>query len=255
MTASYDDIALKYQRDLNRLQDTDRNARKRGLAKIFEDIPWDKLNSSKSGDGVDDMIHLRQWILKEFIESPVITNIIVNDPIEKCRETAIRVLEKSLTVCHVNIYSVSSSESKVEAIVSIVVKLCQRIGVTSGVATSSGSEITSFLETSEELRFQILKIMSLIVKGEDGRALPHYSIDSFSPTIANAIVSALTKTLLDPFPEVKREGGDLLSVIAILSPNTVRLHFKQLLKGLTVNALHQHSKTRSITLKVCYSMY
>jgi hypothetical protein len=251
----YDDLCKKYQRELNRLQDTDRNTRKRGIMKLYEDIPWDSyVNGSSSSSAVVSLDYQAfvMFLENQLVLNQVLVNIITNDSLEKCREVGLKMFDKCALVCDINVstWSDNIDASKSECLASTVQKLCARI--TSAVVATSLTESSSFPEPSEELRHHIVRILSALVKGKEDSALRSYSESStFPSSVASVIVTGLSKALLDQFPEVKRDSADLLCVIAILSPMTIRLNFKTLLKGLCANASHQHSKTRSITLKVC----
>jgi hypothetical protein len=66
--------------------------------------------------------------------------------------------------------------------------------------------------------------------------------------LVEKVISVLPKLLSDNFPAVKRACADLVVLLAEMHPSLMRFHAKALIKGLEVNALHQHSKTRSMTL-------
>ena len=101
---------------------------------------------------------------------------------------------------------------------------------------------TPFPETSEELRLQVLEVLYDVIK--------HPKCDeSILISLAEKIILSLAKALTDTFPAVKRFGADIVIFLANSIPTQFRMSFKPLLKSLVGNANHQHSKTRSATLK------
>ena len=201
-------LLLKFQRDINRTSDSDRMTRKRGLQKLLDDLPW---KSNKQRAALEELfaIHLL---------NPLIAG--VSDPVEKCRELSLSILKAS--------FGIASTALRHEVIVRIVRCLCDRIGE------------VPFLESSEELRLQVIELIMMILNH------PAYPKTS---DVDDVVLVALNKALTDTFPAAKRAGAELVCKLADTSPHAVRMCFKTLLKPLVGNALHQHSKTRSITVQ------
>lgn len=240
-----DEFKVKYQRELNRLLDTDRNIRKRGIIKLFDDLPWNLLNNDS--EERSEILAFEEFLITNFIDNQLLINIIVNDTVEKCREVALKILLQSVQGCRITISSYTNSESegnsrenvtrmKEDLMKTLIEKLCSRIYC---------QENSSFPETSEELRHLILTLLLILVRGNN----IEIKLKPIPSSIASTVVEALSRSLLDTFPEVKRTGAELISIVAVISPITIRLHFKSLMKGFCSNIMHQHSKTRSITLK------
>ena len=201
----------KFQRDLNRIIDAERNTRKRGLQKIFDDIPWNDASE-------DYATFVNETLLKLLIPT-------ISDPIEKCRELTLNIIKK--------LFSNGNNLPRLDNPNDLVRKLCQRIGE------------TPFPESAEELRLLVSEILSSLLQFFSAKNIIGEEISH----INGIILEALCKALNDNFPAVKRSCAELISAITILSPKVVQLHLKSLLKGLSINVLHQHAKTRILTLQ------
>jgi hypothetical protein len=218
-SSKYNALVQQFQRDLNRISDVDRSVRKRGLQKLLEDLPW----ASKSGS--------QRTAIQEFINCQLIAKLIVSlsDAVEKCRELSIQLLTKCIDEC---------KKLSDEHFSNLLGSLCHRIGD------------NPFPESSEEIRLKVTELLN-------------FFFDKFSPTKAviitkNAAIlfASLSKALMDSFPAVKSSCADLLCKLCAIMPQDVRLYIKPLLKGLCTNVMHQHSKVRSMTLKVlAYSSF
>ena len=208
-------LLQKFRRDINRISDADRMTRKRGLQKLLEDLPWKVIKQKKSLEKLlnDHIVHL-------LIDG-------LADPVEKCRELTIALLSSS--------FAVIKSGPLIAGVVSKMIRsLCDRIN---DIPCS---------ETAEELRLQILELLKSIMKDES-----FIIFFGKNPTeVADIILAAMSKELLDTFPAAKRACAEIVCAISEFSPLSVRMSFKPLLKSLIGNATHQHSKTRSATLQV-----
>jgi dynein assembly factor 5, axonemal len=208
-------LLQKFQRDINRMSDSDRMTRKRGLQKLLDELPW---KSGKQRGELEKMI--AKNILLPLIEG-------LSDPVEKCRELSISLLASSLTVMRAGLLT---SEVMLEMIRS----LCDRLND------------VPFKEASEELRLQILELLKGIMKhAAFTSAFNHNPVE-----VADLLLSTMVKALLDSFPAAKRAAAEIVCTISVFCPVSVRMCFKPLLKSLVGNATHQHSKTRSVTLQV-----
>eukprot|EP01041_Mallomonas_annulata_P008748 gene8750-18094_t len=127
---AYDLFRLKFQRDVNRLVDTDRNTRRRGMQELLNSLPWTSENEN---------VFLQTLIMKDLLE-PILDR--VADPVEKCRDLSISFLEKIFCTCR-----------ELEAAGPKIIKIiCSRI-----------DEIP-FPEPTEELRLRIIQILHKAVK-------------------------------------------------------------------------------------------
>ncbi|KAG8230899.1 hypothetical protein J437_LFUL002930 [Ladona fulva] len=90
------------------------------------------------------------------------------------------------------------------------------------------------IEPSEEIRLLLIQLLSLIVD--------RYGV-LLSPYL-NELVKILSNTVLDPYPVVKRESCECISLVANSLSKQFHLQSESLVKP-TVNALtHQHYKVR-----------
>ena len=215
-----------FQRDLNRATDSDRSTRKRGLQKLLEDVPWSKKSQREK--------------LKVFVSNNLLKVLFatIADEVEKCRELTMQILKRCLEKC---------DDISAKHLHELVVLLCARIGE------------VPFAEPAEEIRLLVVEVLLMIKKhtvfvnvhtnlsSTDGMAAS--GAEQTLTEIDEKILQTLTKTLTDGFPSVKRSGAELLLSVSVTSPSTVKSYFKQLLKPLSVNSTHQHSKTRTITLQ------
>jgi dynein assembly factor 5 len=209
-------LEQKFKRDLNRVADSDRTTRKRGLQKLLEDLPWKvEVPSAEHASFVE--------FLNNSVLGPVIACI--KDPTEKCRELSLQIMKEV----------VDKGLLEYEAYFSKLLRaLCARIND------------FPFPEPTEELRLVIVEIMTAVLKSY--RKVKG-SVNLMDAMLAETVVKSVSKVITDNFPAVKKGGAELLHYIAKFWPESVRMSFSALLKPLTANALHQHNKTRTATLK------
>ena len=202
-------LLQKHQRDLNRIADSDRNTRKRGLLKILEELPWTQRDET-----------MRDLVLTHLLGGTQPLFATVCDAVEKCRETSLQVLGKCLDNCAADIPSST---------------LSQLIVVLSGRINDS-----PFPEGTEELRLQVTELIHKILK------LPKVVLDQ---GCIDVLVGAMIRALQDPFPSAKRACSELIIFIAQSWGDSICSGFKKLLASLHGNAQHQHSKTRIVTVR------
>lgn len=201
----------QFQREINRVLDADRNARKRGLQKLFESIPWEKR---------DVRPQLLGFLQTNLIETVLTT---VDDQVEKCREFSLKIIKVYCTIWE-NIDE--------ELLSSLIFRLCDRLND------------HPFPESAEELRLLILEVLSLCVNKAISSQIPIKSA-------LDRVVFICTKALLDSFPSAKRAASSLLITLCTITTSTaaIRTYSRTLTKGLYLNAAHQHGKTRSLAVQ------
>ncbi|XP_056391895.1 dynein axonemal assembly factor 5 [Hyla sarda] len=136
----------------------------------------------------------------------------LSDPMEKCREIAIQVLT----------YCVTNVPRPEEALPYLVPAITQRLG---------NPEIT---EPSEELRLALTQLLTLLVE-VCGRKLGPY---------LDEMVRILQRTIVDPFPDVKKESCKCAANYAQIIPEHFHLQSDSLIKPMMQTISHQHSKVR-----------
>ncbi|XP_048465834.1 dynein axonemal assembly factor 5-like [Rhincodon typus] len=136
----------------------------------------------------------------------------LSDPAERCRELA------ALTLADF-IRAVPRPHEALPQLIPVVV---QRLGQ---------QEIT---EPAEELRLTLLQLLVLTVE-VCGRQLASYLED---------MVRILQRTIVDPFPEVKKKSCECAAKYAKCTPETFHMQSESLIKPLMQTISHQHSKVR-----------
>ncbi|XP_030068430.1 dynein axonemal assembly factor 5 [Microcaecilia unicolor] len=134
------------------------------------------------------------------------------DPAERCRETVIQLLS----------HCVGGVPRPEEALPYLVPALAQRLG---------SSEI---VESSEELRLALLQLLTLTLEVCGGKLAPYL----------DEMVKILQRTLLDPFPDVKKESCKCAALCARSIPEHFHIQSESLIKPLMQTISHQHSKVR-----------
>lgn len=147
-------LQQKFQRDLNRVADSDRNTRKRGLQKLLDELPW--------GDDAQRPL-LQDLILSHLLPSLLGT---ITDSVEKCRETTLQLLHKCLDCVAV----------PPPALNNLVLTLCARVND------------APFPEPTEELRLQVVLLVQRILAACDaGGAIEAGTVEA----VAHSLVRAL----------------------------------------------------------------
>mmetsp|Transcript_32280 Transcript_32280/g.60136 ORF Transcript_32280/g.60136 Transcript_32280/m.60136 type:complete len:1050 (+) Transcript_32280:61-3210(+) len=216
MSSFSNDLSVKFQREINRISDSDRNTRKSGLKKLLENLPWNSTSTEE--------IELLRQTCKEIIFEPILLTLV--DQVEKCRELSIALLTKIVTLFQNDLSS--------ESLAKLTSVLCSRI-----------NDIP-FPEKGEELRFQVVQLLHTLcplIFRDDARA------DDMK-NMFDMVLPAIGKALMDQFPDVKKACSEVLIEIGKLTNSeAIRAHYKCLLKGLIANASHQHYKVRSLSIK------
>lgn len=210
----FDAFLQKFRRDLNRVLDSDRATRKRGLQKLLEALPW---SSEK------EQYFLKKLLIEHLLD---IVLVAVSDSVEKCREISLQLLKKIFEVC--TDIDFQHTEKTIQ------------------VASARINDVP-FPEVAEELRLQVVELLSLIMK--------HPSCAQMTPSLIELVLQSLSRALTDNFASVKRECANLVHYLSKKHPFNVRMTFKSILKPLAANGMHQHAKTRSSTLKVLHTTY
>nr|XP_006637054.1 PREDICTED: dynein assembly factor 5, axonemal [Lepisosteus oculatus] len=146
----------------------------------------------------------------------------LSDPAERCRECAVSMIGDFIKC-------VPKPE---ESLPYLIPAVAQRLG---------GCEI---LEPSEELRLSLLEVLTLTVE-VCGRRLAPYLDD---------VVRILQKTIVDPFPEVKKESCKCTVSFARAVPEHFHMQSESLVKPLMQTISHQHSKVRVAVIEATGSV-
>jgi hypothetical protein len=221
-----DALQQKFQRDINRCFDSDRNMRKRGLQKLCQDLPWNVMTGDAAADeGLEIQRNELKNLCFNVLYRPLLQ--ILADPIEKCREHSIGIFRNIVQFC---------SPVDEDFLFDLINGLCARVND------------LPFPEQGEELRLQIVELLQLIFAQS-----PHCSHD-FLLSVGDVVFTTLGKGLQDSFPAAKRCWSEILISLSKKLPFSVLTHHKTLLKGLIPNCAHQHHKVRSVTIKALSSI-
>lgn len=194
------EVKQKLTRHTNSLSDSNRATRKRGLEGVQKEL------FSESTITQTAVVKL---IFKDLQPSLV---KLVSDPVEKCRELAITIIQKY----------VESTSDFATVLPVIVPCFVQRLGQ------------QDIIEPSEELRLQLSELeTSLVLHSKELNGL---YMDDY--------IRVLQQTLVDPFYEVRKEACKCASILAKSAPQHFHLQSESLIKPLLQSISHQHSKVR-----------
>ncbi|OCT64179.1 hypothetical protein XELAEV_18045280mg [Xenopus laevis] len=136
----------------------------------------------------------------------------LSDPMEKCRELSIQII----------VYCVSHVPRPEEALPYLMPALTQRLGQ------------QELVELSEELRLAMVELLTLLVEVCGKKLAPYL----------DEMILIFQRTMVDPFPEVKKESCKCASNYATCIPEHFHTQAESLIKPLMQTISHQHSKVR-----------
>ena len=142
---------------------------------------------------------------------------LLSDPVEKCRELSVAMISDFLK-------QVQKPDENLPYIIPV---LCQRLGQ------------QEIIETSEEVRLSSVKLLYQIMEFS-GKKLSVYLDD---------IIRILQRTLIDPYPEVKKQSCYCSSLLAKTIPEYFHAQTESLVKPLLMSITHQHSKVRTLVIE------
>ncbi|XP_074552726.1 dynein axonemal assembly factor 5 [Halichoeres trimaculatus] len=136
----------------------------------------------------------------------------LSDPMERCRETAITTISEFIRC-------VPKPE---ESLPYLIPCLAQRLGE------------KDIQEPAEELRLSAMEMLTLTLE-VCGKHLAPY---------LNEMINILQRTIVDPFPDVKKESCKCAVSLAKSVPEHFHLQAESLIKPLMQTISHQHSRVR-----------
>uniref|UniRef100_UPI00398F4AEE dynein axonemal assembly factor 5-like isoform X2 n=1 Tax=Pristiophorus japonicus TaxID=55135 RepID=UPI00398F4AEE len=141
----------------------------------------------------------------------------LSDPAERCRELAALTLAELLR----------AAPRPHEALPLLVPAAVQRLG------------LAELSEPAEELRLALLELLVLTVELCGNKLAPYL----------DDMVRILQRTIVDPFPEVKKKSCECAAKYAKWTPETFHMQSESLIKPLMQTITHQHSKVRVAVIK------
>ncbi|ESO87153.1 hypothetical protein LOTGIDRAFT_210534 [Lottia gigantea] len=142
---------------------------------------------------------------------------IFSDPVEKCRELSVNLISSFLK-------SVPEPEDHLYYIIPVLVA---RLGQ------------QDIIEPSEEQRLLLIELLKQMVECS-GKKMAVYLDDC---------VTILQRTVIDPYPEVKKESCKCAAFLARSIPEHFHMLSEALIKPLLIAIAHQHSKVRTIVVE------
>ncbi|XP_064635749.1 dynein axonemal assembly factor 5-like [Lineus longissimus] len=146
----------------------------------------------------------------------------MSDPVEKNRELSCALVSDFL----------QNIPQPVDSLPYIVPLLVQRLGQ------------QEIIEASEEIRLDLVRLLGLII-GFAGKNNSVYLDD---------MMKILQRTIVDPYPEVKKESCKCAAVVAKLVPEHFHMQSESLIKPLLQTLSHQHSRVRSCVIETIGSV-
>ena len=140
-----------------------------------------------------------------------------SDPMERCREISVDTVKKFLSL-------IPSPEDSLPYIMPVLV---QRLGQ------------PEVIEPSEELRLQVVELLKQIIESS-GKKNSVYLDD---------IIRILQRTIIDPYPEVKKLSCHCASTLAKAVPEYFHAQSESLIKPLLLSISHQHAKVRTVVVQ------
>ncbi|XP_068100704.1 dynein axonemal assembly factor 5 isoform X2 [Hyperolius riggenbachi] len=192
------EVSQAVARHLNCLTDDNKNTRKRALAAIQKEAEDQRLPSGALQEVFGEL-------LKPLLRC-------LSDPMEKCRELTIQIIN----------YCVTNVPMPEEALPYLMPAICQRL---------ANQDIT---EPSEELRLALTELLTLLVELCGKKLAPYL----------DEMIRILQRTIVDPFPDVKKESCKCAVNYAKSIPEQFHMQSESLIKPLMQTISHQHSKVR-----------
>ena len=203
--------------------DENSNAVLQGIARHINCLSEENRNTRKKAlESIRNDTVNRKPPLEDSDLGPVFSEVLkpllktFSDPVEKCRELSVGIVHRFFE-------KVSDPEERLSYVFPVLV---QRLGQ------------QEIVEPSEELRLQLVELFSLLID-KAGQKLPVYLEDS---------IRILQRTLVDPFPEVKKESCKCASKIAKAIPQYFHMVSETLIKPLLMSVTHQHSRMRALVV-------
>ncbi|XP_077979793.1 dynein axonemal assembly factor 5-like [Glandiceps talaboti] len=173
-------------------------------------------------DGIRKAILGKQPPVEKDVLQEVLNHIVksilksFSDPVEKCRELSITFISDCIP-------QINNIE---DILPYLMPTLVQRLG---------GKEI---VENAEELRLSMIEMLAIIIDVSKKKIGPYM----------DDLIQILQRTIVDPYPEVKKESCKCTSALAKSVPEHFHMQSEQLINPLLHTISHQHSRVRVICI-------
>ena len=135
-----------------------------------------------------------------------------SDPVEKCRQLALNYVDNCLQII----------DNKHGLLPHVIPVMVQRLGQ------------KDINESSEEIRLLLIQLLHRIINNSSKHVAPYL----------DDIVVILQHTIVDPYPEVKKESCKTASSLAKAIPAQFHMQSESLVQPLMTSISHQHSRVR-----------
>lgn len=205
-----DDVVRKVQRPINCLHEENKNVRKKALTDINQIV----------AEECHETENLKVFASEHFINSLL---RIFSDPVEQCRHLSISI------ICKVFATVPSPDCLLIKIFPTLVKRLAQQ----------------DIVETSEEIRLQLLKFLEQIIQICKKKVSP----------FVNDVVKILQQTITDTYSEIRKCSCECASQMAKAIPEQFYHHSETLIKPLLLTVTHQHSKVRALVIQTIGKVY
>jgi dynein assembly factor 5 len=190
------------------------------ITKYFNALQSDE--KKKRNKGLEDLfklLHEHDSELQVTEKVTIYKNILrcFNDKSEACRELAVKVVTEIM----------SSLDQEEGYFTYLMPVLLQRLG---------GQEI---VEPSEEVRLLEVSLLHCVINKYNPTLLPSY---------LNDIIQILVKTLVDPYPKIKKESCDCAADLAETIPRHFYSQSQSLVTPILQSVTHQHYRVRIVAI-------
>ena len=193
-------------RNMILLSDSNKITRQKALQNLCND-----LKASLSNNDEDEHLHPSSNVIESVLK-------VFSDPAEKNRDLA-------LTYISMYISQYCKNEDSIDKILSLLMpSLVQRLGT------------NDIVEPSEEIRLKSVSFLSELCRTyANGRRLALY---------LNEWIAILKRTIIDPYPEVRKLSCELTFKFAAKCHEKFHLMSENLIKPILETMKHQHAKVR-----------
>ncbi|KAJ3055054.1 HEAT repeat-containing protein 2 [Rhizophlyctis rosea] len=136
----------------------------------------------------------------------------ISDPVEKCREVSVglisRFTDEADQIGQFLPYVIPAAEGRLAQL--------------------------EIVEPAEEIRLQLVKLLAKISR-KGGSDIASYS---------EIFVRILSKTLVDPFPDVRKKSCEMVEILCVAIPRALSYHGAAISKALIPSLQHRHSSVR-----------